>query len=224
MKRMSTLIFLSVALVGTALGFSLQTQPHRLPLPSGSSLVRLGPRSSPKPAWRHPVVVFATESEDGSEEDDDASIPKEDGDDDVAAESTQKLTFKQKLAKAGLSVMLSYGWVSTSSAAILWSAAWYIHCKRTQLSPLAQGQWKPFLAVYAGFWVFNNIIRPLRFALALSLSRFFDGVILAIQNRFNVSKQRAIGLAIFLFNVVGTTCFFALGILTASVASGVPIF
>merc|ERR1712228_913321 len=71
------------------------------------------------------------------------------------------LTFRQRLAKAGLSVVLSYGWVSNVSSVSMAALSWYVFNKRTGLSPLAPGQWKPYLAIYAGFYVFNNIIRPL---------------------------------------------------------------
>jgi hypothetical protein len=64
------------------------------------------------------------------------------------------LTTRQKLAKMGLAAVLSYGWVSNVSYAICVSIAWYGFSKKTGLSPLAPDQWKPFLAVYAGFFVF----------------------------------------------------------------------
>ena len=58
------------------------------------------------------------------------------------------LTGRERLAKMGLSALLSYGWVSNMSYAVTLSLSWFIHSKRTGLSPLAEGQWKPFLAVY----------------------------------------------------------------------------
>ena len=64
------------------------------------------------------------------------------------------LTVGQKLRKMGMSVLLSYGFVSNMSYSVTVSLAWYIHSKRTGLSPLAPGQWPQFLAVYAGFYVF----------------------------------------------------------------------
>lgn len=134
------------------------------------------------------------------------------------------LTFRQKLTKAGLSVLLSYGWVSNASFAVTFSLAWYIHCKRTLLSPLVPGQWKKFLAVYAGFYVFNSIIRPIRFGLALSISFYLEKLVAAIQKRLKVKKGVAIALTVIFLNVFGTTVLFALGILLASTAAGIPIF
>lgn len=140
------------------------------------------------------------------------------------AKQDDGLTFKQRMAKAGLSVALSYGWVSNVSYSVTVSLAWYIFNKRTGLSPLAPGQWKGFLAIYAGFYVFNNIIRPLRFGLSVGVSVYFDRVIKKIQDVFNVNKGVAIFLTVFLANVVGTCTLMALGISLASMASGVPIF
>ena len=134
------------------------------------------------------------------------------------------LTFRQRLAKAGMSVALSYGWVSNVSYSITVSLAWYIFSKRTGLSPLAPGQWKSFLAVYAGFYVFNNIVRPVRFALSVSVSMYFDRVIQMIQDKFQVKKGVAIGLTVFLANFVGTIALMCLGISIAATAARVPVF
>ena len=88
-------------------------------------------------------------------------------------EGDDGLTFKQKLAKLGLSVVLSYGFVSNVSYSITVSIAWFLFSKQTGLSPLAQGQWPKFLAVYSGFWIFNNFIRPLRLTLSIAVSTKF---------------------------------------------------
>jgi hypothetical protein len=133
------------------------------------------------------------------------------------------LTFRQRLGKAGLSVVLSYGFVSNMSYCVSVSVAWYIFCKRTLLSPLASGQWPKFLAVYSGFWVFNNIVRPLRFGLSVAISTQFDKVIKFIQDKFRVNKSVAIGLTVFFANVVGTTTLMCLGIYIAASMTGVPI-
>jgi hypothetical protein len=134
------------------------------------------------------------------------------------------LTFKQRLGKAGLSVVLSYGFVSNVSYSITVSLAWYIFSKQTGLSPMAPGQWKPFLGVYAGFWVFNNIIRPARFALSIGVSMYFDRFVSMIQRRFRVNKSVAVFLTVFLANVVGTLTLMCTGITLAGMAAGVPVF
>jgi hypothetical protein len=95
---------------------------------------------------------------------------------------------------------------------------------QTKLSPLAPGQWKGFLAVYAGFWVFNNLVRPLRLAVSVAISPQFDRIVLGIQDRLKVSRAAAITTVVILANLIGTTFFMATGILVASFLAGVPIF
>ena len=83
---------------------------------------------------------------------------------------------------------------------------------------------KGYLAIYAGLYVFNNIIRPLRFALSVGVSKYFDRFIQKIQNSLKVNKAVAIFLTVFLANIVGTCALIVLGVSLASFASGVPIF
>lgn len=134
------------------------------------------------------------------------------------------LTTRQRLAKMGLAAVLSYGWVSNVSYAICVSIAWYGFSKKTGLSPLAPDQWKPFLAVYAGFFVFNNVVRPFRLGLSVAISRYFDKVITFVERKTKFSRSIAIALVVFVFNIVGTISLMAVGISLASMASGVPIF
>jgi hypothetical protein len=141
-----------------------------------------------------------------------------------APPTTTTTTFRQKLAKAGLSVMLSYGWVSNMSYCVSVSAAWYIFSKRTGLSPLAPGQWPKFLAVYGGFWVFNNVVRPIRFGVSVAISTQFDRIVNWIQAKAGVNKGVAIGLTVFLANIVGTITLMCAGIALAASWAGVPVF
>lgn len=135
------------------------------------------------------------------------------------------LTFRQRLAKLGLAALLSYGWVSNMSYCVTVSCAWYIFSRQTGLSPLQPGQWKPFLAVYAGFWVLNNVLRPLRLAVSVGLvAPVFERILSAMQERLRVSRPVAIAITVFLSNVVGTLSFMCLGILGASVLAQVPIW
>ncbi|KAL7526674.1 hypothetical protein ACHAXR_001593 [Thalassiosira sp. AJA248-18] len=134
------------------------------------------------------------------------------------------LTTKEKLAKMGLSALLSYGFVSNMSYAVTLSLSWYGFSTKTGLSPLAPGQWKPFLAVYAGFYVFNNIIRPLRFGASVVVAKYFDNFVNFIQNKTKLSRKLSIAVVVFLANVCGTFAAMGLGVSIASTASGVPIF
>jgi small basic protein len=134
------------------------------------------------------------------------------------------LTTRQRLAKMGLAAVLSYGWVSNVSYAVCISLAWFGFSKKTGLSPLAPDQWKPFIAVYAGFFVFNNVIRPLRLGLSIAISAYFDQVVAWVQRKTSFNKSVSIALVVFLFNIVGTISLMCFGITMASLASGVPIF
>ena len=110
------------------------------------------------------------------------------------------------------------------SYAVCVSLAWFIFSKRTGMSPLAPGQWKGFLGVYAGFFVFNNVVRPVRFAAAMAVSPQFDKIVNFMQEKFKVSKAAAVGITVFLANVLGTLTAMSCGILIASLAAGVPVW
>lgn len=95
---------------------------------------------------------------------------------------------------------------------------------QTGLSPLAPGQWKPFLAVYAGFYVFNNIVRPIRFGASVVVAKYFDNFVAFVERKKKLPRKWAIGAVVFLANVCGTFLAMGLGITLASTAAGVPIF
>lgn len=140
------------------------------------------------------------------------------------SEPSDGLTTRQRLSKMGLSCLLSYGFVSNMSYVVSVSVAWFGFTKKTGLSPLAPGQWKPFLAVYAGFYVFNNFVRPIRFGLSVGVARYFDTAVNYIQRKTKVSKGFAIGIVVFLANICGTCSLMALGISLAASLTGVPVF
>lgn len=100
----------------------------------------------------------------------------------------------------------------------------FLLIRQTGLSPLAAGQWKKFLAVYAGFWMFNNIVRPMRVGVAVAISPQFEKIVENIRNRFQVSKTVAVTMTVLLANLVGTTLFMSLGIALAALLAGVPVF
>jgi hypothetical protein len=63
-----------------------------------------------------------------------------------------------------------------------------------------------FGGIPSGFWVFNNIVQPIRFALSVAISTQFDKVVQFIQDNARVNnKSMAVGrLTVFFANVVGT--------------------
>ena len=143
---------------------------------------------------------------------------------DGKGDEEEGLTTRQRLSKMGLSVLLSYGFVSNVSTSITACISWFLFSKRTGLSPLAPNQWKPYVAVYAGLYLVLNIFRPARIAIAIALSRYFDKTIQLYETKFKVSKRVAIGITVFCYNILGTLSMMAGGIIIASLLSGVPIF
>lgn len=138
--------------------------------------------------------------------------------------SAEGLTTKERIAKMGLSAFLSYGFVSNMSYCVCVSVAWFGFNKKTGLSPLAPGQWKGFLAVYAGFFALNNVVRPIRLAISVAVSSKFEYAVAYIQKKTKLSRRSAIGVVVFCTNICGTFALMALGITFASFLSGVPVF
>ena len=98
------------------------------------------------------------------------------------------------------------------------SQANHIHilvCMLAGKSPLMANQWKPFLALYGGFWAAQHFIRPLRFSLALFMSPLFDRFINWVQHRTRFKRQNAFAVYLFLLgsitsiSVFGSIRFFA---------------
>ena len=164
--------------------------------------VSISPAKEEVPAWKRIVFFYKYRNND-------------DGD---------GLTFRQKLAKMGLSALLSYGFVSNMSYCVSVGLAWFGFSKKTGLSPLAPGQWPKFLAVYAGFYVFNNIVRPIRLAISIGVTPYFDKAVATIQRKTGFNKTLSIGIVVFLANICGTTSLMAFSVWIASLAAGVPIF
>mmetsp|Transcript_8036 Transcript_8036/g.11643 ORF Transcript_8036/g.11643 Transcript_8036/m.11643 type:complete len:243 (+) Transcript_8036:189-917(+) len=136
----------------------------------------------------------------------------------------KKLSTRERLAKMGLATMLSYGFVSNMNSCITVGISWFAFSKKTQLSPLAPNQWKPFLAVYAGFYVASNFLRPFRVALSVGVGPYLDSFLQSVQKRMKVSKGVAVGITVFFFNIILTTSFMAFSVVAASVLAGVPPF
>jgi hypothetical protein len=120
-------------------------------------------------------------------------------------------------------MLLAYGFVSNVSYITCLILAWVSFGRATGLSPLAAGQWKKFLVVYAGFWAFNNIIRPLRFSFSLLLSPGFEKVIDTIQAKTGFKRPVATGITVFLVNFCGTIAFMVGGLSVATAIARVPL-
>ena len=95
--------------------------------------------------------------------------------------------------------------------------------QQTGLSPLAPGQKTSFLALYAGFTITLNILRPVRFAFSMALSPYFERLDNFFQRKFGVSQRIAVGMIVVFVNLIGTCSLLSCGVGLASVLSGVPM-
>jgi hypothetical protein len=87
---------------------------------------------------------------------------------------------------------------------------------------LAPNQWTNFLAVYSAFFIFNNLVRPLRFAASVAVAPYLERLIQFVQTKFRLSRPVSIGICVFLVNIVGTLSLMTVGISIASTLAGVP--
>ena len=130
---------------------------------------------------------------------------------------------REKLQEMGLSVLLSYGWVSNVNMACVLILSWVTFGKTSGLSPLAAGQWPGFLAVYMGFWLACNFLRPFRLAAAAAISPLFDRVLNFFQDKLSIAKPSAVLMTLFLVNIVGTLTLVCGGLTIATSLTGTPL-
>ena len=128
------------------------------------------------------------------------------------------------LAGLGLNALLAYGFVSNVSYITCLVLSWLSFSGNTQMSPLAPGQWKPFLGIYAGYWAINNVLRPLRFSLSLVLMPYFNKMIDYVQGKTKYGRKISTGIVVFAVNFCGTITYMTLGIAIASMITGAPIW
>lgn len=134
-----------------------------------------------------------------------------------------QLFSREALAGLGLNAVLAYGFVSNVSYITCLILSWVSHGKLYGISPLAPGQRKNFLAIYGGFWVTNNILRPLRFSLSLVLTPFFNKLIDFVVLRTGFKRPTSTGIVVFLVNFCGTISYLVLGLLAATTLTGTPL-
>jgi hypothetical protein len=135
----------------------------------------------------------------------------------------KKLFTKENLVKLGLNVALSYGFVSNLSSITLVIISWIIFGKTAKISPLAPGQWRGFLAVYAGLWAVNNFLRPFRISLAILISPVFEKFIDLVEKRSGFRRSIAIGIVVALVNVLGSFTYLFVGLSIATSIARVPL-
>eukprot|EP00929_Paragymnodinium_shiwhaense_P010316 TRINITY_DN114915_c0_g1_i1.p1 TRINITY_DN114915_c0_g1~~TRINITY_DN114915_c0_g1_i1.p1 ORF type:complete len:271 (-),score=30.37 TRINITY_DN114915_c0_g1_i1:174-986(-) len=131
---------------------------------------------------------------------------------------------RKKMSGLGLACLLSYGFVSNASLMICIHIATFSAMRATGASPLSDtAALKQFGITYAGLYLVNSIIRPLRFGLSLGLSPAFDRLVAGIQSKLSCKKRTAIGVTVFLVNVIGTFTILFSGLFLVSWLCSVPL-
>ena len=141
--------------------------------------------------------------------------------DSATADGTAKN--KKKMAKIVVNGVLSYGFVSNVSYITCLIISWITHGRRTGLSPLAPGQWKGFLTIYAALWAANNILRPARFTVAVALAPLWERLIDLVQKKTEFKRATCTGIVVFAVNVCGTLSYMIGGLLIATSIARVPL-
>ncbi|CAL5227487.1 g10466 [Coccomyxa viridis] len=114
----------------------------------------------------------------------------------------------EKLKALGLGAVSSYGAISNVTYGGGLAVAWIAFVRQFNKSPLEAGQWKAFVAFYAGFWTLQNFVRPLRFSLAIALAPVFERFLNAISSATGLSKSKAFGVYLFILGTVTSTLVF----------------
>ena len=91
------------------------------------------------------------------------------------------------------------------------------------MSPLVAGQWKSLMSAYGSLYLFVTLMRPIRFAMALSLAKHTERLIEETQMRLGCARPIAVGVDVAMGLFVWASAM-AGGVLFASALSGVPIY
>ena len=120
----------------------------------------------------------------------------------------------------GVPFLLAYSIISNLNGALTLSAAWYMTCVRTGLSPLYQ--WKALLKSYGTLYALVQLLRPFRVAAAIAMSKLSLQFLEGTQEKLRCRRGVAIAVQYFLGYVVQLVLA-SIGIALASLASGVPL-
>eukprot|EP00878_Enallax_costatus_P004200 GHUV01004430.1.p1 GENE.GHUV01004430.1~~GHUV01004430.1.p1 ORF type:complete len:219 (+),score=52.32 GHUV01004430.1:219-875(+) len=115
---------------------------------------------------------------------------------------------KERLKALGMGAFASYGFISNLNYGTCLGMAWLAFVKKYGVAPTAPGQWKVFLAFYAGLWAMQNFARPLRISLALAMAPAFDKAITTIGVKLNIDKKWAFGIFLLGMAAITTTTLF----------------
>lgn len=118
---------------------------------------------------------------------------------------------RKRLASLGMGAVASYGFVSNATYGTGMAVSWVAFVRQSGKSPLMPGQWKPFLAFYAGappWWSIGCATAPWYIVCLCSGSEANAAFvnILSVASRFSWNlKQLSVGI----FRFLDTTAFSA---------------
>lgn len=133
------------------------------------------------------------------------------------------LPLKERLAKHGLAAFLTYIMLGNIANISFMSFAWYGFSIQTGMSPFFPGQWKPFLAVYAGCVAIDSFIKPIRVAVSIAAAPAANRAMSWLQTKLRGSRTATVGVV--LAGIIASSLgLIAGGFALASSLAGVPIF
>ena len=103
----------------------------------------------------------------------------------------------------GFGGFAAYSVISNINAGLKITIAWMMIVKQTGRTPMAEGNWAPFLAAYGAIWATSHLLRPLRLSLAVVTAPFFDKLLAKIsqvtgtENKFVSWVIMLLGIATF---------------------------
>lgn len=139
------------------------------------------------------------------------------------AKDPDALPLKQKLKSMGTAAFSSYAFVQNAQMAAGFGVAWFLHASRTGLSPVAAGQWKSFLALYAGLSAAARTLTPVYIAAGIALAPAFQRLMNTFRHRWGWSKAATVAAVL---TIPSTAVIFAVGVpgvALAAAMAGVPI-
>ena len=135
---------------------------------------------------------------------------------------------RKNLSAMGMSLLLSYGFVSNVNSAAMMGWVWAKYVKDTGMSPFIG--WRPpfvtpkFLAYYGAIYItLGSLLRPVRAAIATGLAPLFNKAIENLQTKLKFSKGMAVFTVIFMGNIVFTILWLLFNVRVACWVFRVPV-
>ncbi|EKX38300.1 hypothetical protein GUITHDRAFT_115640 [Guillardia theta CCMP2712] len=130
----------------------------------------------------------------------------------------------QVIQKHGISGVLMYGAISHLTYSVCIVVSWMLHGLRTGFSPLDQEQWKGFFLLYLAVCSSQFWLRPLRITAALTLAPWHSRVLNKLQKAFSTPKELALGILLFLINILLPLVILHVGLRVSAFVLNAPLF